>query len=131
MYEGMMSEICGQWVEQEGNERELIFPNPIIMGELQCWSLNLQCFQWRDHYVCLRRLTYWSPRRVRDFRERSNDPRSMFCVDVKYDWKAKGCCGWSSWVVAKMWFFPNDTSIDSEFGDFLFITNLDLSESTS
>ena len=32
------------------------------------------------------RLTTWSTQRVRDVREHENEPRSMFCVDIKYHW---------------------------------------------
>ena len=62
-----------------------------------------------------RRLKTWSPRRVRYFREHKNEPRSMFCEDVKSHWPLNYGCRWSSWVVKKILFVAGDASIDSEY----------------
>ena len=31
---GMMNEVCDKWFEQEVHERNLIFPDTIMMGEI-------------------------------------------------------------------------------------------------
>ena len=61
------------------------------------------------------RLTTWSTQRVRDVREHENEPRLMFCVDIKYHWPLNDGYRWSSWVVTKMLFFSGDSSVGGDY----------------
>ena len=40
----------------------------------------------------LQKLIAWSPLRVIYFRERNNEPGSMFCTDLKSHWPVHGRC---------------------------------------
>ena len=95
----------------------LVFAAALVSMERSLWKL--------------RRLTTWSPRRVRYLRERDNYPRSMFCMYVKDYWIVHGGCVWSSWVVAKSLFLPVDVSINGESIVLLSMVNMDVAGASS